>query len=129
MIETYTVNIFFKTYKHKKEQISKKKKKKKEELNETLSTTIIKDHKRSQYFRNLKHCFVLNWTGLVLFFTLEMMLVTVDFITNIRASAILIVFQTLYNLQQSTVFSFATNVIPNIKDRGLMQGMLLSLPL
>lgn len=127
MIETYTVNIFFKTYKHKKEQISIKTKK--EELNETLSTTIIKDHKRSQYFRNLKHCFVLNWTGLVLFFTLEMMLVTVDFITNIRASAILIVFQTLYNLQQSTVFSFATNVIPNIKDRGLMQGMLLSLPL
>lgn len=127
MIETYTVNIFFKTYKHKKEQISIKTKK--EELNETLSTTIIKDHKRSQYFRNLKHCFVLNWTGLVLFFTLEMMLVTVDFITNIRASAILIVFQTLYKLQQSTVFSFATNVIPNIKDRGLMQGMLLSLPL
>lgn len=127
MIETYTVNIFFKTYKHKKEQISIKNYK--EELNETLSTTIIKDHKRSQYFRNLKHCFVLNWTGLVLFFTLEMMLVTVDFITNIRASAILIVFQTLYNLQQSTVFSFATNVIPNIKDRGLMQGMLLPLPL
>lgn len=49
MIETYTVNIFFKTYKHKKEQISIKTKK--EELNETLSTTIIKDHKRSQYFR------------------------------------------------------------------------------
>lgn len=82
----------------------------KEESNETLSTIIIK---WSQCFCNLKHCFALVYFC----FVPEMKLVTVDFKTNIRASAISIVFQTLYKLQPGDVFSFTDNVIPNIKDR------------
>lgn len=86
-----------------------------------LPTITIKG---SRCFCNLKRRF-----ALVLFFVPEMMLVTVDLKKNIRTSAILILFQTLYKLKQGTVFSFATNVIPNIKDSGLMQHMMLSLPL
>lgn len=96
----------------------------KEESNQALPTITIK---WSRCFCNLKRCFAL----VLFFFFPEIKLVTVEFKTNtsIRSSAILILCQTFYKLKQGTVFSFATNVIPNIKDSGLMQHMMLSLPL